>query len=293
MVRRLERDRKGHPVSGRRWLILVAAAAVVLSSCSNLGVELPACPDQGASLPGSILLEAQAVPTARYGPCLRQLEPGWEAHDLRARSGRAWFWIDSDRMGDRFLTVSLQKSCAPGPSAIGAESGYEGISLYRDVATPDPIATLVVVPVAERHVAYAIDLVDRMREAGLAVRGWESFGRPFSERVTGVLESGYVALIVDDVDVEAETAAIRTPQAPQDEESGTTFDQILLRFGTAAGLEVYRGEWSYVFEGGCILYEFDAEGPGSSDVVNIVDNVLGVVPLEQLREIARQDGYDI
>ncbi len=277
----------------QRWLAVVAVTGLVLSACANLGAELPHCLDRGVSLPGSLVLEAQAVPSAHYGPCLGQLEPGWEAHDLVAESGRAWLWLDSDRMGDRFLTVTLQPRCDVAATATTADSGLEGIDLYLDIATPDAIATLVVIPVAERHLEYAIELVDQLQDAGLAARGWEAFGPPFSERVNGVLEAGYVALIVDDVDVEAATVAIRTPEAPRDEEPGVTFEQTVNRFGGIEGAEVYRGEWYYVFEGGCVLYEFDAEGPGSADLINVVKDVLGFAPLEQLREIARRDGFDI
>ncbi len=276
----------------KRRLLAMVVLALGLSACTNLGAELPRCLESGVSLPGSLVLEAQAVPTARYGPCLAELEPGWKANDLRAESGRAWLWLDSDRMGDQFLTVTLQQSCDVG-TATTAESGLEGIDLYLDIATPDTIATLVVVPVAERHLEHAIELVSRMRDAGLAARGWEAFGRPFSERVAGVLEAGYVALIVDDADVEDGTVAIRTPEAPRDEEPGLVFDQIVQRFETAEGAEVYRGDWYYVFEGGCVIYEFDAEGPGSADLGNVVDEALDFAPLEQLREIARRDGFDI
>lgn len=263
-----------------------------MSACANLGAELPHCLDRGASLPVSLVLEAQAVPTARYGPCLSQLEPGWEANDLRAESGRAWLWLDSDRMGDEFLTVTLRETCdIDGASAT--ESDLEGIDLYVDIATPDTIATLVVVPVAERHLEYAIEVVDQLRDAGLAARGWEAFGRPFSERVDGVLESGYVALIVDDSDVEAGTVAVRLPDAPRDEQPDVTIHELQQRFGTAAGAEEYRGQWYYTFEGGCVVYEFDAEGPGSADLENVVKDALGFAPLEQLREIARRDGFDI
>ena len=129
-------------MTGRRWLAL-AALAVGLSSCANLGAELPHCLESGVSLPGSIVLQAQAVPTARYGPCVSQLEPGWEANDLRAESGRAWMWLDSDRMGDRFLTVTLQRSCEVS-SAVPSDSGLEGIDLFLDLDTPDAIATLVI-----------------------------------------------------------------------------------------------------------------------------------------------------
>jgi len=275
----------------RHWLAMIALT-LGLSACANLGAELPHCLESGVSLPNSVVLAAQAVPTARYGPCVSQLEPGWEANDLRAETGRAWLWLDSDRMGDRFLTVTLQQRCDVG-SAVSADSGLDGIDLYLDLETPDPIATLVVVPVAERHLEYAIELVDQMGDAGLAVRGWEAIGRPFSERVNGVLESGYVAVIVDDADVEAGTAAVRNPDDPRNEEPGVSFDQLVQRFGTPEGAEVYRGQWYYVFEGGCVVYDFDAEGPGSADLENVVGDALDFAPLEQLREIARRDGFDI
>jgi hypothetical protein len=201
-------------------------------------------------------------------------------------------WLDSDRMGDRFLTVTLQQSCDVG-SAVAGDSRLEGIDLYLDLDTPETIATLVVVPVAERQLEYAIELVDELRDLGLAARGWEAFGRPLSERINGVLESGYVALIVDDADVEAGTTAVRTPEAPRDEESGVTLEQLSQRFGTPEGAEVYRGQWYYTFEGGCVVYDFDAEGPGAAELENVVGEALDFAPLEQLREIARRDGFDI
>ena len=275
----------------RRWLA-VAALALGLSACANLGAELPQCLESGVSLPGSIVLEAQAVPTAHYGPCISQLEPGWEANDLRAESGRAWLWLDSDRMGERFLTVTLQESCDVS-SAVSADSGLEGIDLYLDLTTAESIATLVVVPVAERQLEYAIDLVDQLREAGLAARGWEAFGRPLSERINGVLEAGFVALIVDDADVEAGPVAVRVPELPRDEEPGVTLDQLTQRFGTPEGAEVYRGQWYYTFAGGCVVYDFDAEGPGAAELETVVGDALDFAPLEQLREIARRDGFDI
>jgi hypothetical protein len=195
-------------------------------------------------------------------------------------------------MGDRFLTVTLQQSCDVS-RAVPGDSGLDGIDLYLDLDSADPIATLVVVPVAERQLEYAIDLVDQLREAGLAARGWEAFGRTLSERINAVLEAGYVALIVDDADVEAGTVAVRTPEAPRDEEPGVTLDLLSQRFGTPEGGEVYRGQWFYIFTGGCVIYDFNASGPGSAELETVVGDVLDFAPLEQLREIARRDGFDI
>jgi hypothetical protein len=206
-------------------------------------------------------------------------------------SGRAWFWLDSDRLGDRFLTVSLQETCV----TSGAEpsgSWADGISVYTEIQPAEPGTRLAIVTVANRHLAYAQQLLGLLLEGGSTVR-LDISDAPFSQRIQGALDAGEVVLIVDDADTEARTASVRTPDAPQDEIAGQTPEQILERFSADPNDETYRGDWYLTFEGGCIIYGFDAQGPGASALPHDVRSALGFAPLEELRGLLRTAGYDI
>ncbi len=55
----------------------------------------------------------------------------------------------------------------------------------------------------------------------------------------------------------------------------------------------YEATWYHLFEGGCIVYEFDARGFGSETLETDVDQALGLYPLDALRAAARNAGFDI
>jgi hypothetical protein len=54
---------------------------------------------------------AQAVPTATAVPCIEALPAGLSFATAIARNGEARFWLDSDRVGARAVTVTLTGSC--------------------------------------------------------------------------------------------------------------------------------------------------------------------------------------
>lgn len=277
----------------RRWLLTLSViVALALPGCSSeLGTAPPWCPTPPREVSGMILVEGQAVPSAHLGPCLARLQPGWTAHDLHAESGRAWFWLDSDRLGDRFLTVTLQESCVTSGAEPG-ESWADGISVHTEIQPAEPGTRLAIVTVADRHLAYAQQLLGLLLEGGSTVR-LDISDVPFAQRIQGALDAGEVVLIVDDADTEARTASVRTPDAPQDEIAGQTPEQILERFSADPNDETYRGTWYLTFEGGCIVYGFDAKGPGAGSLADEVRDALGFAPLEVLRGALRDAGYDI
>ncbi|HEX6230866.1 MAG TPA: His/Gly/Thr/Pro-type tRNA ligase C-terminal domain-containing protein [Actinomycetota bacterium] len=278
----------------RRGLFALAAiGALVGSGCTNeLGATPPSCPPPDyRQVESAIIMEAQAVPSARFGPCLDRLETGWKAHDLQAESGRAWFWLDSDRVGDRFLTVSLVEACDTA-GAEEAPSGIEGVRLLTRTEATTPTRAFAVVPVADRHLAWAEELAGLLRSQEVSGEV-DASGRSLSDRIATALDAGRIVLIVDDVDVENRTAAIRTPVSPDDEAPGQSLEQIRRLFEAAESDETFRGEWFQTFEGGCIVYGFDAEGPGAARIADEVRGALGVVPLEEIREQARSAGFDI
>lgn len=93
---------------------IVATALVALAALPACGAgareDVPFCLEQSKN-DGLLILMAQAVPSATYVPCLNGLPAGWSFGGEDVRSGRASFWLDSDRAGFGALTVTLTPSC--------------------------------------------------------------------------------------------------------------------------------------------------------------------------------------
>ncbi len=65
---------------------------------------------------------AQAVPSASLVPCVREMPVGWSFAALDVESGRARFWLDSDRAGVRAVEIELGPECdTTGASAADPE----------------------------------------------------------------------------------------------------------------------------------------------------------------------------
>ena len=100
------------PIVLQRWSIRrVALAAAMLAiitaavfetgdaffpAARNLGARAPAC-----GTGHSMILSAQAVPSAALLPCIAALPSGWSIGGADIVSGKASFWLDSDRAGAR------------------------------------------------------------------------------------------------------------------------------------------------------------------------------------------------
>jgi membrane-associated phospholipid phosphatase len=59
----------------------------------------------------SVILSAQAVPSAAMLPCLAALPSGWSIGGADIHSGAVSLWLNSDRAGLRAITVSLAATC--------------------------------------------------------------------------------------------------------------------------------------------------------------------------------------
>ena len=110
------------PIVLQRWSIrrvaLAAAMLVIITAAvfeagdaffpyaRNLGVGAPAC-----GTGHSMILAAQAVPSAALVPCVAALPPGWRVGGADISSGHARFWLDSDRAGVRAVTITLSATC--------------------------------------------------------------------------------------------------------------------------------------------------------------------------------------
>jgi tRNA A-37 threonylcarbamoyl transferase component Bud32 len=110
------------PIVLQRWSIRrVALAAAMLAILTAVVFEvgdafLPAAQNLGASPPTcgtghSMILAAQAVPSAAVLPCVAALPSGWQVGGVDIASGSASFWLDSDRAGARAATITLTAAC--------------------------------------------------------------------------------------------------------------------------------------------------------------------------------------
>ena len=111
------------PIALQRWSIRrVALAAAVLAitllavniavqtvvPVGNLGASAPRC-----GTGHSMILAAQAVPSAAMLPCIAALPSGWSIGGADIASGHARFWLDSDRAGPAAITVTLTRPATP------------------------------------------------------------------------------------------------------------------------------------------------------------------------------------
>ena len=110
------------PIVLQRWSIRrVALAAAMLAvitaavfetgdaffpAARNLGAYAPAC-----GTGHSMILSAQAVPSAAMLPCIAALPAGWSIGGADIASGKSSFWLDSDRAGPRAVTITLAAAC--------------------------------------------------------------------------------------------------------------------------------------------------------------------------------------
>ena len=88
--------------------IVLGVSAGLMAGCSP-GVTSdtePTCRNTN-----TLVLQAQAVPSADRLPCITLLPVGWSVFDMDIESGRAEFTLSNDRAGSRAVRVMLTASC--------------------------------------------------------------------------------------------------------------------------------------------------------------------------------------
>lgn len=285
-------------MSGRRVLVLILAV-VASTACSDqgLGRQEPAC--DPTALSGALVLAAQSVPGTGYAPCIEDLKVGWSFEHLVARSGSSRFWLSSDRMGDRFVEVTLEATCDLG-EAVEVESDEPAARRFDHVVRSDFSTTVVVVPEGNEPGArtYAVEISARISRTALAGRRLDATvdDGPLStqERIDAALAAHLPVLVASARGREQQTVELQLP-AP----SGTAaavhrtvpLAQALARIERQLDEPQYRATWYYRFDGGCVTYEIDARGPGVASVSSDIENALGLYPLAPAREWADQHGF--
>jgi hypothetical protein len=126
----------------KRWPLL-GAVVLLLSGCANVSVGVfeegrsPACEFDGQPGTPTVVLEAQAVPTATLLPCVEPLPAGWRVSDVFIRNGQARFALDSDRAGPRAVTVVLERFCNV-PRVTRVPSDEPGTRRYEEIGPVRP-----------------------------------------------------------------------------------------------------------------------------------------------------------
>lgn len=115
------------------WCAAIVVALAVLPACESRQFHQVTCEVSDPSL----VLAAQAVPTASLLPCIEKFPVGWIFGGSEIESGLASFWLDSDRAGFQAVRVSLTETCdvseaievTPGLDESGTRRFEEPISL--------------------------------------------------------------------------------------------------------------------------------------------------------------------
>ena len=96
----------------RRLGVVLALLGLVLGGACGIPQQ-QAAPDCRLPSDGTetLVLMAQAVPTASRVPCVTDYPAGWHFADLDVRSGGGWFTLDNDRAGVSAVKVELAPSC--------------------------------------------------------------------------------------------------------------------------------------------------------------------------------------
>jgi hypothetical protein len=277
----------------KRAIGVVAVFAALLGACSNpLGPAMPEC-DRAS---GTMVLAVQAVPGSRYVSCIESLPVGWTYQDLTAQSGRSRYVLDSDRMGLGFLQVDNLLSC----DVDGAEQGRSprpDVELWKDVVARDAV-DVVIVPEGPTE-----ETTRRAQRVRLDLESTEIRGRsvvaPVSlsdnttdDRVNAARADGAHVVVIGLRDVEEGTVRLWL-RGTQTEETVDDVDELIERLEDTETAASYRGHWFQVFDGGCIRYTFDAEGPGADTLDTAVSGALGLYDAEELRQVARDLGYRV
>ncbi len=277
----------------RRRLSLGLVLLLVGSACANnqLGRAVPAC---RGDLSGTMVIQIQSVPSAEFVPCINELQLGWEYLDLVPKSGNSRFWISSDRSGDRFLEVVLTDGCRVDTS-LGSSEILPGVNQYRDVTVVSSRAFVTIAPASDREVPYA-GLVESTIEAE-AINGrtviatYDQRDLPLAVKIDEAHDRGRPLIVIEQQDElnSPSTVGLALPGESAIRRA-IELEELTERLEDFVDKPSYKGEWVMVFDGGCITYLFDAEGPEVETLIGDVTNAFGFFPAGEVQRQLRDAG---
>lgn len=279
--------------NGRR-LVAVLGLAIVAGACGGLGLGEAGCEVEVRNPSVANLLTVQAVPTARYTPCLDELRLGWDQVEFFARDGEAG--LEVWRGVSRFLTATVTASCDPS-GAIKVAWDHPDIARYEKVEFEEPEVGVAIIPTG----ADALDRARRLAEelANVEVNDRivllsvdENVQLPIASRVSLAMARNHFVWIVSELDVVEGTLELRSATSSL-RARGIDVDEALDQMERALPGVFYRGQWYFVFDGGCITYDFDATGAVAESLAEDAEEALGFYPAYQLRQIGEELGLEV
>lgn len=278
----------------RRILLAIAAMALLVNACSNLGLGDNDCTPPNRDVSAKNILTLQAVPSAKYTPCIRDLPLGWDEVVWFARNGEAGFKISESL--SPFLTATVTPSCDIGDAAPAA-SRHPDIDKYEDIDSIPVAISITIVPSGEEALLGGRILRDQLRDSRIDDRPVritvdEDEDASIMTRVDRALAEEHIVWIITDLDAAEGTVELRSNE-PTIIASGVNPIEALEIIEDNVAEVFYRGHWYFTFEGGCITYEFDARGILAETVAADADDSLGFFPAFALFQIAEEGGFDL
>ncbi len=277
-----------------RLVVALLAIALLTSACSRLGTGLPGCRTPASDPNAATVLSLQAVPEAEYAPCLNSLQLGWDEVEFQAERGLVT--LDFEHGLDEFLQVRLTPSCDIG-DAIEVPSELEGVSRYEDVFQVTDDIRVTIIPDGERPRLYANELAADLDGAHVDDRPVvftvdQDIDFSVLSRVNKALFTDQYVWIINDLDIDEGTLEMRATSEGEGMR-GIEVDDALDLIESMSDEIQYRGFWYFQFEGGCITYEFDAEGTLATSIAEDAEMGIGFYRSADLREAARNAGFDL
>ena len=153
------------------------------------------------------------------------------------------------------------------------------------------------IPTGERPRIHALSLVKDLAGARIDGRAVvftvdEEIDFSVRTRVNAALFTDHYVWIINDLDIEEETIELRRTTEGEGAR-GLSVHEAMDRIEDMTPEVSYKGQWYLVFNGGCITYDFDAEGTVATTVAEDAAQAIGLYPNAELREAGRNAGYEI
>lgn len=277
-----------------RFLVLAIAVALVTSACSaEQGVLLPGCEPNLRNPTGATILALQAVPGAKYTPCIESLPLGWDTVDFDSERGMAR--IEFSRLGRIFLDAGVTETCDVG-GASEVDGPTDDVRKFENVEFSEVDIGVTIVPSGQRPLLRSRMVVDdlegtEIEDRPLVITIDERVEESVSSRVNLARLHGDYVWIIDELDAEEGTLEMRGP-SPVTSGAGISVNQALDLIEDSVDDVFYRGEWFYTFEGGCITYTFDAKGRVAETIAADAAVAIGFYPAAELRKLGEAEGFD-
>ena len=264
--------------------ILLIALVLLLGACGRLGLDEQTCEPHVRKPTAANVLAAQAVPSARYTPCFKSIDPGWDQTEFEAEAGRAGIAIVEGT--DSVVAAIVTKSCDVG-DAVRVESGMSDVARYEAIEHVPLAISVAVVPTGLAELAYARELVNlwdgvELDERPVTFVVDSDVEMPVAARVAAAQANHEFAMLVDGLDVAERTVELRS--SGRESYAQLTMSDALDLIERLSPTPIYRGNWYFTFDGGCITYVFDVEELLAESAPRIATDSIGFYPAHELAD---------